>query len=83
MSGCFCSDTTELRVTGEVSQHAHPDAVGTGEKSVRVRCASCGGKVGRIGSDLLTELFGIPADEIVNGRCLSKSEQRTLTVDLI
>jgi hypothetical protein len=65
-----------------VWDRSSPDAVGAGSKTVRVRvrCAQCGGKVG---SDVLTELFDIPADEIVNGRCLRKSEQRTLTVALI
>jgi hypothetical protein len=58
------------------------DTLCDGEKAVRVRCADCGGKVARIGSALLTELFGIPEDEIVNGRCLDVDERRTLEVDL-
>jgi hypothetical protein len=62
MSGCHCSSATDLRVTGEVWDRSSPDAVGAGSKTVRVRCAQCGGKVGRIGSDVLTQLFDIPAD---------------------
>jgi hypothetical protein len=84
MSGCSCSDPRELRVSGEVwANGSHIDTIGGGEKAVRVRCAHCGGKVGRIGSDVLTRLFGIPESEIVNGRCLDVDEQRSLEVDLI
>lgn len=83
MSGCSCSDLTELRVTGEVYDHAYPEAVGTGEKSIRVRCGNCGGKVGKVGSDVLTDLFGIDDDDIKAGRCLEADERPTLTVDLV
>ncbi len=81
MSGCECG-TPNLRVTGEVFDTAH-EAVGTGQKSVRVRCETCGGKVGRVGSDLLTDLFGIDGEHITTGRCLDPDERPTLTVDLI
>lgn len=84
MSGCSCSTPKEFRITGEVwKQRPHSRAIGTGKKAVRVRCATCGGKIGRIGSDVLTELFKIPDSEIEPGRCLSEAEQRTVTVDLI
>lgn len=82
MSGCHCDDSANYRVTGEVTPHRVGDSVGTGEKFARIRCAECGGKVAHIGSDLLNVL-GIPNEEIVNGRCLSESQQVTLTVDLI
>jgi len=84
MSRCTCSEPRELRVTGEVwENNPSLDTIGGGSKAVRVRCANCGGKVARIGSELLTELFGIPESEIVNGRCLGEEEQPTLEVDLI
>lgn len=84
MSRCSCSNPRDFRITGEVSkQRAGGDAVGTGHKAARVRCATCGGKIGRIGSDVLTELFKIPDSEIEPARCLSEAEQRTVTVDLI
>lgn len=83
MSGCSCSESRELRVTGEVWDHCRPEAVGTGNKSVRVRCAECGGKVGKVGSDVLTGLFGIDDDDIVAGRCLEVDDRPTLTVDLV
>lgn len=83
MSGCACSSPRDFRVTGEVWPEGRAGQVGPGSKAVRVRCGECGGKVGRVGSDLLTDLFGIPEDDIKNGRCLNEAEQRTITVDLI
>lgn len=84
MSRCTCSDPRDFRITGEVSkQRGDSDAIGTGKKAVRVRCATCGGKIGRLGSDVLTELFNVPDSEIEPARCLSEAEQRTVTVDLI
>jgi len=84
VSRCSCTAPRELRVTGEVWSNDPALATsGDGEKAVRVRCASCNGKVGRIGSNLLTELFGIPENDIVNGRCLSEDERRSLEVDLL
>jgi hypothetical protein len=84
MSRCNCSTPREFRITGEVSEHPRPsDMVGSGSKAVRVRCSHCGGKIGRIGSDVLTELLQIPESEIKPARCLAEQEQRTLTVDLI
>jgi len=84
MSRCTCSSPREFRVTGEVWRYPDVErAVGSGSKAVRVRCGECGGKVGRIGSDVLTDLFGVPETDIESGRCLSETEQRTVTVDLI
>lgn len=84
MSRCTCSNPRDFRVTGEVWEHRSDSGIiGTGKKAVRVRCATCGGKIGRVGSDVLTELFSLPDSEIEPGRCLSEAEQRTVTVDLI
>lgn len=84
MSRCGCRAPRELRVSGEVwSNGPGLDTIGGGEKAVRVRCANCGGKVGLVGSDLLTELFGYAEDEIVNGRCLDDDDRGTLEVDLL
>lgn len=86
MTGCSCSHPSELRLSGEVYDRKpafRADVIGGGEKIVRVRCSTCGGKAGYVGSDLLTELFGLPLSEIHNGRCLSEDEQLTLGVDLI
>ena len=83
---CNCTDSRRYRVTGEVWENPpesdNPRHAGTGDKLVRIRCAECGGKVGRVGSNLLNVL-GIPDAEIVNGRCLAKDERVTLEVDLI
>jgi len=57
--------------------------IGSGSKVVRVHCSHCSEKIGRIGSDVLTELLQIPKSEIKPARCLVEQEQRTLTVDLI
>lgn len=86
MSSCSCSQPKQLRLSGEVYDSraaSGSDVIGAGEKVVRVRCSHCSGKAGFVGSDLLTELFGLPLSEIRNGRCLSESEQLTLRVDLI
>lgn len=84
MSRCHCRSPRDFRITGEVRrQRPGSDAVGPGVKAVRVRCAECGGKVGRVGSDVLTELLHVPHSDIKNGRCLSEGEQRTVTVDLL
>jgi hypothetical protein len=84
MSRCSCTEPKELRITGEVAEtYPNSNAIGPGAKTARVRCGECGGKVGRIGSDVLTRLFKIPYDEIEAGRCLCESERRTITVDLI
>lgn len=88
MSRCSCEDSTDYRVTGEVQEidpgrpRAPSRAVGTGEKTVRIRCGDCGGKVAYVGSDLL-EVLGVPLDEIYNGRCLEEDQRVTLEVDLI
>jgi hypothetical protein len=43
-------------------------SVGPGPKAVRIRCGSCGEKIGRIGSAVLTELFQIEPSDIKQGR---------------
>jgi hypothetical protein len=83
MSGCHCDSPQEFRITGEVWNENMRHCVGPGEKTVRVRCGCCGGKVGLIGSDVLTELFQIEPSDIKNGRCLSREEYRHIQVDLV
>jgi hypothetical protein len=85
MSGCRCDTPQRFRITGEVWEYNTPDnrIIGPGEKAVRVRCACCGGKLGRIGSRFLTQCLKIPLEDIQNGRCLDESERRTVEVDLI
>jgi hypothetical protein len=82
MSGCYCDSPKQLRITGEVYQNS-PQSVGPGSKAVRVRCGKCGGKMGRIGSAVLTELFQINPSDITQGRCLNPDEQTNIQVDLI
>jgi hypothetical protein len=82
MSGCYCDSPKQLRITGEVYQNSQ-QSVGPGPKAVRVRCGSCGGKMGRIGSAVLTELFRIESSDIKQGRCLDPDEQTQIQVDLI
>jgi hypothetical protein len=85
MSRCSCTGSRHFRVTGEVNEapaDGDPHTVGTGSKSVRVRCGECGGKVKHIGSDLLNVL-GIDDEEIYGGRCLAPNERVHLEVDLV
>jgi hypothetical protein len=84
MSRCCCSERGDIRVSGEVWENDDGlNTIGGGEKAVRVRCVECGGKIGRVGSDLLVELFGYDESEIVNGACLDDDERRSLEVDLV
>jgi len=83
MSSCCCTSPRRLRVSGEVWEDDFDERIGGGEKTVRVRCSGCGGKVGYVGSDLLTELFDYDIDDVVNGRILDEDERASLEVDLI
>lgn len=84
MSSCTCEQSADLRVTGEVWTSARTDnVIGGGSKAVRVRCSDCGGKVTKIGSEVLTELFDISETDIAGGQPLDEDDRCTLEVDLI
>lgn len=82
MSGCHCDSAQEFRIPGEVDKNTNY-SVGPGVKEARVRCGSCGGKIGWIGSAVLTKLFHVELSDITQGRCLDPDEQTHIQVDLI
>jgi hypothetical protein len=82
MSGCHCDSPKQFRITGEVDPKSGY-SLGPGQKEARVRCRNCGGKIGWIGSAILTELFQIDPSDIQTGRCLEPDERIHIEVDLI
>jgi hypothetical protein len=82
MSSCQCDSPKQLRITGEVDPKSRY-SLGPGEKEARVRCRSCGGKIGWVGSAVLTELFQVEFSDIQTGRCLEPDERTHIEVDFI
>lgn len=83
MAICKCKNSTHYRITGEVwdKTGANPTKKDCEDsKYAHIRCAECDGKVGIIGAKIL-EKFGVPREEVHNGRCLEEPVE--ITIDLI